>query len=137
MQVKTRTLNDGETFCCSLQKAKELFKNTDTVLNFGYTSRNFGTFVGTPDYYYVKKNIKGKVLASMYSYSVEQTTMLSFYPVSKSKLNENLKQVFEKIYLPKFYDIYINRVPNEKAIKTKVLIVELVENGLKEHKFQF
>lgn len=137
MQIKSRAINNKETFCCSFKKAKELFKNTDVVLSFGYTSRSFGTFVGTPDYYYVKRNIKGKILASMYSYSIEQTPLLCFFPTAKAEFNEKLRQVFEETYLPKFYDIYLNRVPNEKASKTKVLLIEFVENTLKEHVFQF
>ena len=138
MEIKTRTLNKGETFCCSFRKAKELFKNTDIVLNFGYTSRTFGTFIKSPTFFYVKNYIKGKVIASMYSYSNKETSLLNFYVVQEALFNENLKQTFEESYLPKFYDFYVNRASDTNlSLKTKVLLIEFVNGTLKQHEFEF
>ena len=44
MKVKVRPLNEGETFCCSIRKAKEVFRNTDVYLDFSYLGRDYSTW---------------------------------------------------------------------------------------------
>ena len=71
MEVKVRPLNRGETFCCSVKTAKEMFKNTDIYLDFAYLGRNYRTWAETPDAYYWKRNVKGRILATMQTRSGE------------------------------------------------------------------
>ncbi len=66
MTVKTRPLNQGEKFCCSMKKVKELFADTDVTLDFGYLGREYVTFGHTKDAYYMENHVKGKVLMSFY-----------------------------------------------------------------------
>jgi len=116
-----------------------LFKSTDVTLNFGYTNRTFGTFVGTPDFYYVKKHITGRVVASMYSYSKKAASLLNFFAIPETLFNEDLKRIFEEVYLPKFYDLYVNKTNDEELspLKTKMLLIELVNGTLKQHNLEF
>ena len=58
MKINARPLNEGETFVCSMKKAKEMFKNTDVHLNFAYYTRDYGTFAETQDRYFVKKRCR-------------------------------------------------------------------------------
>ena len=54
MELKVGRLNNGEMFCCSGKKAKDLFKDTEIHLNFAFYGRIYGTFAETKAGYYLK-----------------------------------------------------------------------------------
>ena len=79
--------------------ALEMFKNTDVHLNFAYYTRDYGTFAETQDRYFVKKNITGRVVASMYMHSGYKSPILSFYVIGKNNFCDELRVEFEQKYL--------------------------------------
>ena len=78
MKIDSRPLNKGETFCCSMRAAKELFRNYNITLNFSYLGRDFGTFAETPDRYYVERNVKGRIVSSLYMRTNDKNAILSY-----------------------------------------------------------
>ena len=134
MKINARPLNEGETFVCSMKKAKEMFKNTDVHLNFAYYTRDYGTFAETQDRYFVKKNITGRVVASMYMHSGYKSPILSFYVIGKNNFCDELRVEFEQKYLPEFYKLYQTMLKDDGLIiNTKLMLVEYVNNELKLH----
>ena len=55
MKVYYRRINPGEKYCCSLQKAKEKFRDTFIKLNFGSFNRTYVPFKNEIGYNYFKK----------------------------------------------------------------------------------
>ena len=134
MKVKVRPLNEGETFCCSLRKAKEVFRNTDVYLDFSYLGRDYSTWAETPDAYFWKRNVKGRIVASMLTHSGTESPILSFYVVKEDIFPIECKMEFEQKYLPEFYRLYETMLnENGSIINTKLMIVEYIENKLKLH----
>lgn len=134
MKIQIRPLNKGETFCCSVRAAKEMFKNTDINLNFAFYSRDYGTFAHSPDAYYLKNNIKGRVIAALYAHNKTTHTNLSFYVIKKNEFTQKIIEDFEKSFLPKFYDFYHNHLQIESlSDKTAMMLVELYKHQLIMH----
>ena len=96
MKIDVRPLYKGETFCCSIKSAKELFKDTPVYLDFSYLSRTFGTFAYTSDAYYVKNNIKGHVISSMYMRPRDENPIYSFYVIKNTLCSTQIKEEYEK-----------------------------------------
>lgn len=138
MEVHVRPLNKGEIFPCSVKSAKKLFKDTEVNLNFAYTSRVYGTFLNTPDMFYSKNNIRGIVLSSMHISAGYTQPTISFFVIKSSSYNLNLQKEFEASFLPQYLELYKSMV-NEKVqnSETTVMLVELVNDNLKLHKFKF
>ena len=137
MEIKTRPLNTGETFACSFKKAKDVFKNTKVVLNFAYTGRDYGAFANTPSASYLKRNIKGRVIAFMCLYPSKERGMLCFFVIKKHDFNEPLKLDFEENFLPLFYDFY-KKLSSDLSLNTvsEVMLVELIGGKLKLHQYK-
>ena len=134
MDIKTRPLNKGETFCCSFKKAKEIFKDTEVFLNFAYTGRHFSTFAETPDGYYWARNVKGKVICEMLTSSGKERPILSFYVLKEKNFSDELKDEFEQKCLPEFYRLY-KELLNDHVLaqNTKMMLVEFFDGKLKLH----
>ncbi len=77
-----------------MKKAKILFADTSAVLDFSSVSRIYGTFKNTFDMFYLKNNIKGRVISSMYMYPGESNPFLSFYVLKKKDYPEEIQQEF-------------------------------------------
>ncbi len=138
MEVNVRPLNKGETFCCSVKKVKELFKETSVHLNFAYLGRDFATFAETPDRYYWTRNVKGKIIVSIQMHSRQEKPILSFYVLKERDFPVELKNEFEQKYLPEFYRLYIELF-NDKSLTstTKFMLVEYIDGKLKLHETKF
>lgn len=134
MEIKSRPLNEGETFPCSFKTAKSIFKDTAVFLDFAYLGRSYAVFANTPDAYYLKHKIKGYIVASMNMQPREERSILSFYVVRKRDFLPSLQTNFEKKYLPEFYDFYQRLLHTdtweEKAVS---MLVELADSELKSH----
>ncbi len=138
MEVHVRPLNKGEVFPCSVKSAKELFKGTEVNLNFAYTSRVYGTFLNTPDMFYLKNNIRGIVLSSMYMSAGYVQPTISFFVIKSSSYNLTLKKEFETSFLPQYLQLYKSMIDEKvQNSETTVMLVELVNDNLKVHKFKF
>lgn len=138
MKVLSRPLNKGETFPCSIRSAKELFRDTDVILNFSHAGRTYGTFVNTPDMFYCRNNIRGIVLSSMYMYAGNHDAMLSFFVVKSNEFNYDLQKEYESKFLPQYLQLYKSLVSDEPHNSvTTVMLVELVDKVLKLHTFKF
>ena len=123
MEVKIRPLNKGETFACSIRRAKSIFKDTDVVLSFAFAIRQYDLYKVYP-----KKN-NNRVVASMHMCNEQKHVLLNFYVLKQDVFPEILKEEFEKNFLLKFYEFYQSLL-NDKALipKDHLMIVEL-ENG--------
>ena len=134
MKITVRPLNNGEVFPCSLHIAKQIFRTTSIHLNFAYYGRDFGTFARTPDFYLVKKNIKGCVITSMYIREKQEDPILSFYVLKEMSWTKELKNEFEQTFLPEYYRLYNSLAFRETSENTThMIITELVEGELKLH----
>ena len=127
MRILSRPLNKGETFCCSMRAAKELFRNYDITLNFSYLGRDFGTFAETPDRYYVERNVKGRIVSSLYMYTNQARPILSFYVLKEENYSPELRTQYEKEFLPEHLRMYkeLTKNPEAKKIDDKIMLVTL------------
>lgn len=136
MEVKIRTLNKGETFCCSVKCAKSIFKNTDVFLNFAFLGRDYSTFAHTTDAYYLKNKIKGRIVASLYAHSKTEKSILSFYVLKQCDFSQELKKQFELIYMPKLLDLYHAQLKKGGfSDHTKKMLIELYNGQLIFHEY--
>ena len=135
LKVLVRPLNKGETFCCSLAVAKNVFKNTEVTLNFSYYGRNYGAFNNTFFATYLKNKVKGYVIAKMSIESGCENPILSFYVLKEKLFSKEQKRVFEEKYLPEFLQLYYERM-SDKSIKFthEFVMVELVDDKMILHK---
>lgn len=134
MQVKVRPLNAGETFCCSIKKAKAVFRDTNVYLNFAFFGRDFGTFARTADRFYCERNVRGIVVSNMHIYSRSERPMLSFYALREKDFPEERKREFEQKYLPKYYTLYQEMLYDWSLIRVfKFMLVEWINGELKLH----
>ncbi len=138
MKIKIRQLNHGERFCCSTAKAKELFADTDICLDFAQLGREYVTFGRTKDAYYLKNNIKGGVLMSLYMHQKYSEPILGFYVIpAKYDFPECLQKEIEEKYLHEFKRLYIEvRSIKQEDNTTRVMLLELHEGKLKLHEFK-
>jgi len=134
MEIHCRPLNSGEMFCCSAKKAKDIFKDTEIHIDFAYLGRDFSTFAETPDAYYCKRCVKGRVIASLFMQSNNKKAILSFYVLKESMFSYELKKEFEQVHLPEFYRLYQNLINDHTLSRSNVLmLVELIDGKLKLH----
>ena len=133
MKIYSRPLNPGETFACSMQKAKEKFHDTPVILNFAYYSRVYGTFFNTPESYYVKKNIQGIVVCSTHMYSKQNSPVLNFYAIKNEMYSQRLQSEFSEKYLGLLYDLYLSLYQDNDMQKKYFLLIELHSGKLKKH----
>lgn len=135
MKFRIRPLNQMETFCCSPMIVKNMFASTEICINFAYFGRNYTTMVGTPQDWYHKNKIKGRVIASFYMESGLESPILSFYVVQKKDFSQSQKRKFEETYLPTFFDIYKMMVDESRLIASRLeVIVELKEGSMVLHR---
>ena len=138
MKTKSRPLNQSECFICSFKEAKDVFKDTDITLDFGYLGRDYGTFANTPDARYLKTKIQGRVVASMYMSPRQACSILSFYVIKKNTLTTLLIQKFEKDFLPIFYEFYQMWLYNKEDDNIiGLMLVELLDGKLKLHQINY
>ena len=138
MEIKSRPLNSGEVFPCSYSEAKKMFLNTPIILNFAYTSRVYGTFLNTPDYFFAKKNIKGTVIASMYMRPLETRPMLCFYVLKEHQYSNQLRKEFEDMYLNLFLEFYSSlAICDGDTRDIHLMLVELKNNCFLVHQTKY
>jgi hypothetical protein len=138
MEIKSCPLNRGEVFPCSYAKAKKIFINTPVILNFAYTSRIYGTFCNTPDRFFVKKNINGTIIASMYMRPMEIRPMLCFYVLKEHQYSNQLRKEFEDMYLNLFFDFYSSLAICDSDIRdVHLMLVELKNNCFSLHQTKY
>ena len=136
MKFTSRPLNRGEIFPCSSKSAKDMFKDTTIHLHFANISRDFGTFANTFDYFYVRKNVSGQIIASMYMYPIQEHPILSFYVLKQKEYPYRLQQEFEHMVLPQILSFYHERrCDTINKERTKVLLVELIDKTFAMHTF--
>ena len=115
MRVLSRPLNKGEVFPCRISKAKNTFSETTVVLNF--STRIYGTFKNTFDMFYLKNNIKGIVISSMYMHPGEQNPFLNFYVIKKEQFTDKLQLEFEEKFLKEYFVFYKDCVRNSHMFR--------------------
>lgn len=134
MYVEYRPCNANEKFPCSVKKAKDVFRDTEVTLNF---SRSFGTFLNSPSAFFLKKQILGRVVASMYMTPGRKRPLLSFFVCKSCDMSEKLRREFEDVYLQECYSFYKEFVDMlDLTSPTYLMVVELLEGKLKSHKIK-
>lgn len=124
MQIYKRQINKNEIFCCSLKDAKELFRDTEVNLQFAYPLRDYEYFYQYMSF--LKKHVKGKVIASMEMAAHQTDPSLSFYVLNEKEFSEELKKEFKSNVLPKFYQFYLSKL-YDSAIHMPTLYHMLAE----------
>ena len=137
MRVVKRNINKGEVFPCTFKTAKSIFNNTDVELNFACYGRDFGTFANTPDRFYVKHNVKGKVVAAMYIRNKYPNPLLNFYVLKSAEYSDELRVVFERDCLQEFYSLYNRASAGELTQETHLMLVALYNGKLVIHKTSY
>ncbi len=136
MELHKRGLNKGETFCCSVKKVKELFKDTEIHLDFASFYKSFILFKDSPPLIsYVKNHIRGKVICDVSMMLRQESPILSFYVLKENEYPNELKEEFEERYLPQFYEFYMRNL-NDTSLLTKQRIfmcIELIDGKLALH----
>lgn len=139
MKIMSRTLNKGEIFPSSFRMIKEVFKNTLFNIDFSAHSKKYGTFMHTPDFYYLKNRIQGQVIAALYTYPRDPSPTLHLYTIKESLYSRNLQTEFEQEYLVKFIDFYseVQTIVDVIDRKTRMMLVELLNNKFVIHHMIF
>ena len=131
MKVVVRRLNSGEVFPCTVKSAKSIFNQTEVTLNFAQYGRDFGTFSNTPDRFFVQRNVKGHIIASMYAHVGVTNAMLSFYVIKQKDYGLPQIERFEKEILPSFYDFYSKIIKSNDIFGScYIMLVELLDGNL-------
>jgi len=134
MKVSVRPLNKGETFCCSIKRAKELFKETPMHLNFSYYGRDFCAFAESPSWYFYKKRVRGRVLSFIQLSENYPHPLLSFYVVKEVNFGPELKKQYEEKFLPEYLRLYKEMTDIQQPIGIeKIMLVELIDGKLVLH----
>lgn len=104
-------------------------------MDFSYLGRDYATFEYTADAYYMKHNIKGRVLASFYMKENYPEPILSFYVVRSTDIyTDDMREEFESKYILEFRRLYFEMTNIERITgKTKLMLVELLNGKLKLH----
>ena len=136
MKVYYRPINEGETFCTSIKKAKSVFQNTEIKLCFGEFSKQYNPYKNEIGYGYYKKNIFGNVVVQMVLHPGVNCPLLSFYVVKSRDFTDELKVKFQNDILYQLLEIY-NRFLLEDyfAQKDTVIWVEWINDNFTIHKF--
>lgn len=135
MEVHVRTLNAGETFCCSIKKAKEIFRETSVRLDFAYFGRSYAARTETSPAYYLKRDIQGRIISKMSMCIGEKSPLLSFFILKKEFFSSELKNEYEQKYLPEFYHFYQENLNDSSLLNIqKFILVEFLNEKLKLHK---
>ena len=135
MEIDVRPLNKGETFCCSIKKVKEMFKDTDVHLNFSFYGRDYSTLGEGPMANYWKKNIRGRIISHMSICEGQKDVLFSFYVLKEATFSADLKEEFEQTYRPKFYAFHQKQRNAEKPVilTNSFMLVEFLEGSFKLH----
>ena len=134
MKIYNKPINKNEVFCCSLKAAKAVFNDTEISLNFAGLGRSFAAFAESPIWYYVKRNVKGNIIAELnMTGGFSTAAILSFYVFNNNVFSKEIIELFEGTYLYKLYHIYQEASAVNNCNKNKLAVVELYDGQLKLH----
>lgn len=134
MNIFSRPLNKGETYCCSLKKVKEVFYGTNVNIDFGFGGRDFGYLLGSPLATYCNKHIFGRVIASMETHAGIKVANIGFCVLKEKDFHKELKSEFEEKILPQYLKIF-NEVSNlnSTTLRHVFVLTELYQGKLINH----
>ena len=92
MKIRTRVLNPGETFCCRISSFKKYFSETTLVGHFADLGREYAVFLNSFEDTYLKKNVKGYVIASTTMCCLYDEPAVCFYAIPKQYFDEKKKE---------------------------------------------
>lgn len=136
MKIYSRSINAGETFCTSIQNAKDVFETTDVKLCFGEFRRKYNPHKNEIGYGYYKRNIHGQVVANMILEPAVSCPLLKFYVVKSSSISNSMKVDFEKNVLYTIREIY-NQFFIADGLHQRITViwVELIDDKFHIHQF--
>ena len=136
MKVYSRPINAGETFCTSIKTAKSVFKNTEIELCFAEFGRKYNPHNNEFGFGYYKKNIRGKVVASMILHPGVNCPMLAFYVFKSNEISIELINNFQNNVLYQLFEIYNQfQQGNPDLQKDTGIWVELLNEKFYIHQF--
>ena len=141
MEVYTAYINPQETFCCSLKRVKETFREyDDVVISFGDFDKHY--IPQAISHTINPKKWKGKMIfrAAMYEHKWEykngesichkyvdiKEIYLCFYVIKKEVYTEEFKKEFETAILPKVKEWYL-KYRGDRGYGTYEYLVEFHE----------
>ena len=89
--MKIYAYKSNRQFCCDIRTIKNIFNKTNIEISFGFFTTTYGASIQDKSYYFCKKNIKGKVVASIQMIDGYDTTILSLYAITKKDLKNYQK----------------------------------------------
>ena len=132
--MKIYAYKSNRQFCCDIRTIKNIFNKTNIKIDFGFLTTKYGTSIQDKNYYFCKKNIKGKVVASIQMIDGYKTTILSLYAITKKDLKNydltKIQEDFKNNILPKIYDFYMEHLEYKDNNFEYILLVDLVEDKL-------
>ena len=129
MKIYSKPVNNGETFCCRMKPVKDLFRNTPISISFAGLGREYGAWINTPYYAYMKNRIKGRVVCEMTLTSGCNNAILCFYPLKNELITDNLKRQFEQEFLPQIFEFYNANRYDENITKRELLLTVEIRNS--------
>jgi len=133
MKIRTRVTNSEETFCCRISSFKKYFSNTTLIGHFADLGREYAVFLNTYHDTYMKKNVKGIIVASTTMCCLYDEPGVSFYIIPKKYFDDNKKDEFEKTFFPMIMDIYTKTRTENQYAPMVTLLVELRDGILIPH----
>lgn len=133
MRIRTRVINDGETFCCRISSFKKYFSETTLTGNFAYLGREYAVFLNTYHDTFLKRNVKGYVIASTTMCCSYDEPAVCFYVVPSKYFDDKKKEEFESICFPIIMDIYQKTRVESRYDQMVTFLAEYREDKIISH----
>ena len=136
MKIRTRALNPGETFCCRISSFKKYFSKTTLRGHFADLGREYAVFLNSFEDTYLKKNVKGYVIASTTMCCLYDEPAVCFYAIPKQYFDEKKKEEFERSFFPIIMDIYQKTRTESQYDPMVTFLVEYLEGNMIPHVYR-
>ena len=136
MRVHINKGSKCEVHCCSIKKAKEIFRETEVILDFGLLGKYFRLkdYRDNKVYNFVSKKIRGKIIFDTTFSNREADPILTFFLLKEEECTAELREEMEMKYLPLLYTEYCRFLNDQTLISNYTFIcIELFECKLYYH----
>ena len=132
MIIRKRSINANELYCFKVKNVKKTFDDTQVRAFFGSFAREYKPLPNEIDYKFAKKEVKGRVVASMsIDYGFQNVATLSIYIVKKQDINFYYNEQLLLDRLKKFYCENVNSNINKYAL----LLIDFHNNNILFHEY--
>lgn len=136
MKIQTSALNVGETFPCRISSFKKYFSDTTLIGHFADLGREYSVFLNTYHETYLRKNVKGYVIASATMCCLYNEPGVFFYVVHSKDFSEEKKEEFERTFFPIIMDMYQKTRTESQYDPMLTLLIELRDGNMISHLYR-